>query len=175
MRRGPRDPLRSDLALGLEKRTPWPRLEDPRDPAFEALPGPLRERLSAYLDGGGALVVSGAHWVSDADADPASAAWVRATLGLEADGTAEATALAGDGLDVPFRTAYGPEGYAVRSPDRLAAAAPGAAPVLTFRGGGVAAVARGRTVGLSVPLEAVPDEAQRAALLEAALRRALGG
>ena len=151
-----------DLALSLERRTPYP---DPaRAPDFEALPAALRERLGAYLDGGGALVVSGAHWLSDAAADPASAAWVRRYLGAEAGGAADADALEAGAGRVPFRTTYGPEGYAVRRPD-VVAPAPGAAPLARYPNGRGGAVAFGRTASFGVPLEAVSDPARLAALL----------
>ncbi|PAP78316.1 xanthan lyase [Rubrivirga marina] len=165
-----------DLVLGLEKRTPWPRLEDPRAPAFEALPSSLRDRLAAYLDDGGALVVSGAHWVSDASSDPASAAWLRVHLGVEAGGVAEgAAALAADGAALPFATEYGPDRYAVRAPDALRASNPDAAVIHRYLGNGpAAAVAFGRTVSLGVPLEAFPDDSQRQVLLADAIRRVAG-
>ena len=158
-----------DLALGLERRTPTPGGAD----AFEALPAPLRDRLGAYLDGGGALVVSGAHWLSDAAADPASAAWVRRHLGVEAGGAVPgASALDVGPGRVPFQTAYGPERYAVRAPDAVESAAPPARTLATYPSGRGGAVAFGRTASFGVPLEAVPDPAQRAALLGAALAAA---
>ena len=151
-----------DLALGLERRTPYP---DPaRAPDFEALPAALRDRLGAYLDGGGALVVSGAHWLSDAAADPASAAWGRRYLGAEAGGAADADALEAGAGRVSFRTAYGPEGYAVRRPDVVAPAS-GATPLASYPDGRGGAVAFGRTASFGVPLEAVSDPARLAALL----------
>lgn len=164
-----------DLVLGLEKRTPWPRLEDPRPPAFEALPARLRDRLGAYLDGGGALVVSGAHWVSDAASDPASAAWLRVHLGVEAGGVVDgATALRADGTALPFATEYGPDRYAVRAPDALAASNPDAAVVRRYAGGQGAAVAFGKTVSVGVPIEAFLNDAQLQLLLADAIRRAAG-
>ncbi len=167
-----------DLVLGLERRTAWPDPGDPRPPAFEALPAALRDRLGSYLDGGGALVVSGAHWASDAASDPASAAWVRAHLGAEAGGVVEpgsgASALALEETLVPFAAEFGPDRAAVRRPDVLVAV-PGAQVVRSFadseRG---AAVQHGRAVSFSVPLEAVLDDRLRAALLGDAVQRALG-
>ena len=162
-----------DLALGLERRTPTPGGAD----AFEALPAPLRDRLGAYLDGGGALVVSGAHWLSDAAADSASAAWVRRHLGVEAGGAVPgASALvAGDSEGgavvgpVPFQTAYGPERYAVRAPDAVEPAAPPARPYWRYPDGRGGAVISDRTVSFGVPIEAIADPDQRAALLTDAL------
>jgi hypothetical protein len=164
-----------DLVLGLEKRTPWPRLEDPRPPAFEALPAALRDRLAAYLDGGGALVVSGAHWAGDAASDPASAAWLRVHLGVEVAGAAaDAAALQADGTALPFATEYGPDRYAVRAPDVLAASNPDAAVVRRYVNGEGAAVAFGRTVSFGVPFEAILNDAQLQTLLADAIRRVAG-
>ncbi|WP_412062182.1 xanthan lyase [Rubrivirga sp. IMCC45206] len=170
-----------DLALGLEKRTPWPDPDDTRPPAFEALPTALRQRLGAYLDGGGALVVSGAHWASDAASDPASAAWVRNRLGAEAAGVAvpgeapATRALAMEGTFVPFVTEYGPDHTAVRASDVLAPVGEGR----TVRYYGdyerPAAVARGRTVSFAIPFEAVTDDDLRAALMVHALGLAESG
>ncbi len=170
-----------DLALGLERRTPWPDPDDARQPAFEALPAALRDRLSATLDGGGALVVSGAHWASDAATDPASAAWVRERLGVEAVGVVEPTeapatrALAVEDTFAPFGVDYGPERAAVRRPDVLRAV-PGAE-VVRFYGDAErgAAVQRGRAVSVGIPLESIVDERQRAAVIADAVRRALDG
>ncbi len=163
-----------DLALGLERRTFWP--DASRAPAFEALPEALRQRLGAYLDGGGALLVSGAHWASDAASDPASAAWARRYLGVapgaSAEGASELVAPEqGEGwgvASVPFNTEYGPDAYAVRRPDTLDPDAD-ARTVLLYDSGQRAGVARDRTVALSVPIEAVPDDRRRAALVQAAL------
>lgn len=169
-----------DLALGLEKRTPWPDPDDPRAPAFEALPAALRARLGAFLDGGGALVVSGAHWASDAATDPASAAWVRERLGAQAAGVAvpgeapATRALAMDGALAPFVTEYGPDHTAVRASDVLAPVG-GGRTVRTYGDAErPAAVALGRAVSFAIPLEAVADDRLRAALLGQALRLAEG-
>ena len=158
-----------DLALGLERRTP--HADPARAPDFEALPAALRSRLGAYLDGGGALVVSGAHWLGDAAADPASAAWVRSRLGVAPGGVAVgADALDADAGPVPFVTDYNPDRYAVRSPDVVEPAAPGARPFASYAGGrGGAAIAFGRTASFGVPLEAVTDADRLAALLGEAL------
>ena len=164
-----------DLILGLERRTAWPDPADTRPPAFEALPEPLRDRLGVYLDGGGALIVSGAHWASDAASDFASAVWVRTHLGVRADGRADGVlAVALGGSAVPFGTAYGPRRYAVRWPDVLAPSDVRAEIVGRFGSGEVAAIAHGRTVSLSVPLESVFDVEARAGLMEEALRQVLG-
>ena len=158
-----------DLVLGLERRTAWPDPNDPRPQAYEALPAALRQQLGAYLDGGGALVVSGAHWASDAARDPASRAWVRERLGVESGGAVpDADALVASRGDVPFVTAYGPDRLAVRAPDALAPAG-GAQVRQLYPDVRVASVGFRRTVSFGVPLEAVRDPEQMAALLEGAL------
>lgn len=164
-----------DLALGLERRTAWPDPDDTRPPAFEALPSALRQRLAAYLGGGGALVVSGAHWASDAARDPDSEAWVRRYLGVSADGKAlDERAIELDGVVMPFAAAYSAERYAVRAPDVIGAVGEGE--TFGYYGGdGVpAGVHLGRTVSLGAPIEALLDDRQRAALLREALARVLG-
>ncbi len=160
-----------DLALGLERRTAWPDPADPRPPAFQALPDALRERLGAYLGGGGALVVSGAHWASDAGLDGSSAEWMRDALGLDVglrvDGPPGEVVT--DAGSVTFTTELGPDALAVRQSDALAPAGAGrvvARYAGTDRG---AAVAAGRAVSFGFPLAAVADEAERAALVRLAL------
>jgi len=162
-----------DLVLGLERKTAWPDPDDARPPAFEALPAALRQRLGAYLDGGGALLVSGAYWASDAATDPASAAWVRQRLGAEARGTNGAGILSVGGRSARFNTAYGPDHYAVLQPDVLAAVG---GDVIGVYGPGPAgaAVVHGRALGVAVPFEAILDEAARAALYRDLLARVLG-
>lgn len=165
------------LALGLERRTPWPT-DGRRPPAFEALPAPMRGVLGHYLDGGGALVLSGAHWAGDAAADPAAAAWVRTRLGVRpgAGAAPGAEALRADGPEgatvepVLFQTEYGPDLYAVRAPDVVEPATGAARTLWRYAGSGRgAAVVQGRAVSFGVPIEAVPDAERRAALVAGAL------
>ena len=159
-----------DLVLGLERRTAWPDPDDPRPQAYEALPDALRQRLGAYLDGGGALVVSGAHWASDAALDPRSRAWVRERLGVEPGGAAlGAQALALEGTLVPLVTDYGPDRLAVRAPDVLVPAE--GAVIRRYYDDYERGVSVGfeRTVSFGVPLEAVRDLETMGALLESAL------
>ena len=160
-----------DLALGLERRTAWPDPADPRPPAFEALPGALRQRVGAYLDGGGALVVSGAHWATDAGTDPASAVWLRTALGVEPGRPVDdpSGAVATDAGPVVFTTAPGPDALAVRRPDALAPTGTGRVVARYAGAERGAAVAAGRAVSFGFPLAAVADEAERAALVRLAL------
>lgn len=169
------------LSLGLERRTPWPRAADPRPWRYEALPRALRDRLGAYLDGDGRLLVSGAYWASDAAATPDGADWLARRLGVRPSGEAEAPALASvaggapdagllpDGTTVAIATEGRPDAFAVVRPDALAPAGGGAS-VLRFASGGTSGVATPQTVSLSVPVEALPDAWLRARVLGAALR-----
>ena len=160
-----------DLALGLERRTAWPDPADPRPPAFEALPDGLRQRLGAYLDGGGALVVSGAHWASDAGLDPASAAWLRDALGLAVGTRLDRPSgeVATDAGPVTFTTRLGPDALAIRQSDALVPAGAGRVIARYAETGQAAAIAVGRAVSFGLPLAAVADEAERAALVRLAL------
>ena len=161
-----------DLVLGLERRTPWPDADRP--PAFEALPAALRQRLGAYLDGGGALVVSGAHWAGDAAQDPASAAWARRYLGVEAAGTApDARAVAIEGTLAPFVSEYNRDRYAVRDPDVLAPVGDATAIRYYPDYERPVAVLHGRAASFAVPLEAIEDDRLGGALLFDALTRVL--
>ncbi|MEM1116377.1 MAG: xanthan lyase [Bacteroidota bacterium] len=157
-----------DLALGLERTTRGPDADVP--PAFEALPAAMRDRLGAYLDGGGRLIVSGAHWAGDALASPEAAAFVRDRLGVEA-------ALADTTTDVlrwtdgeaPFATDYGPEAYAVRTADVLAPTEAARVVGWFSTSREPAALASPGVVALSAPIEAVTDPEARARLMRAAL------
>ncbi len=169
------------LSLGLERRTPWPRAADPRPLRFEALPRALRDRLDAYLDADGRLLVSGAFWASDAAATPDGADWIARRLGVRPAGEAEAPALAAlaggapdagllpDGTTIAIATEGRPDAFAVVRPDALAPAGD-AAPVVRFASGGTAGVATRQTLSLSVPVEALPDAWLRARVMGAALR-----
>lgn len=174
------------LALGLEKRTPWPRADDTRPWAFEALPASLRGPLDRFLDSGGRLFVSGAFWASDAAATPTGAAWLVRRLGVEAGppqavntltapaGGAPDMGLLPDGATVAVSDQATRSAFAVVRPDALVPATADASVVLRFAGSGdAAAVATPRSVALGVPLEALPDTDTRARVLRAAFRRLL--
>ena len=176
-----------DLALGLEKRTPWPRASDPRPEQFEALPAGLRARLDAFLDAGGHLVVSGAHWATDA-ATGGATDWLAQRLGVRSVGpqaadlgalVAQPAGASDDGLlpngaAASFVTRASADALAVTRPDGLEAASDHARIALQYgaTGVGAAVVHRGRdasAVSFAVPLEAIADPEVRTALLRAAL------
>ena len=180
------------LALGLEKRTPWPR--GGRPDAFEAIPAAMRRALADFLGAGGKLVLSGAHWATDTAtrtatgtpaerADSAGVAFLHDALGVRC--RTDRAALSGrvvgprGGFVAPFsefalRTERGPDGYAVRNPDAVEPADSTGATVLRFAENNTsAAVARrGPTavVAFGFPLDAVESAAVRDELVRAALR-----
>ena len=176
-----------DLVLGEERQTPWPK-PDRRAPAFEAIPAEMRDALGAYLDGGGALVVSGAHWATDlaaeldgtprADDDPA-VVWLRDRLGVRwrTDRAAEAGHVVasgggllpeGDGL--AYNATRGPDLYAVEAPDAIEPAGDDAVTVLRYAENGLsAAVLTPRVAAFGFPLETVLDADRLAALVAATL------
>ena len=172
-----------DLALGEERTTPWPSPRDPRPLQFQALPAPMRAALTDYLDGGGRLVVSGAHWATDTagetGADSAGVAFLADVLGVRwrtdhaaRTGRVEATAggLLPEGTAFAYAHARGPEANAVEAPDGLEPAGPAGRTALRYAENGVSAgVVGDRVVALGFPLEAVRGAEARAALLRAAL------
>ena len=174
-----------DLLLGEEKTTPAPGWRPVRAPDFEALPAAMRARLAAFLGAGGRLLISGAHWASDAALAPDGAAFLRDVLGVRvlpagsAAGSAPAGApldgvveggLLGRGARVAFNTVRRPDLYAVEASDGIEPAGADA-PALRFAGSGAgAAVVRpGHVVALAFPIEALLNDADRAAVIAASL------
>ena len=174
-----------DLLLGEEKTTPAPGWRPVRGPDFEALPAAMRTRLATFLDGGGRLLISGAHWAGDAAATPGGADFLRDVLGVRVlpsgsvagsaaagaplDGVVEG-GLLGSGARVAFNTARRPDLYAVEASDGIAPAGTDA-PALRYArtGAGAAVVRPGRVVALAFPIEALLTDADRAAVVAAAL------
>ena len=130
-----------------------------------------RAALAGYLDGGGALVVTGADVARElATDDPAFLARLGAGFAADDAATYElagAGALAG----ASFRfDDSGAGGYDADAPDVLTAA--GGAPLLTYPDGTVAAVAGPGAAVLGVPIETVATAEARAQILGAALAAA---
>ena len=131
-----------------------------------------RGMLAAYLDGGGALVLSGAEAAAGlATDDAAFLDSLGATFVADDAGTyalAGAAALAGETFTFDDT---GPGGYDADAPDVLALAG-AATPLLTYPDGGVAALvstAPRRAAVLGFPVDPVPTVAARARILAAAL------
>ncbi len=139
-------------------------------------PAPLtaedRAALTVFLDGGGALVLTGADAARGLATDaPAFLAGLGA--GLVADDAdtyalTGAAALAGETFTFDDT---GPGGYDVDAPDVLVAAG-AATSLLTYRDGGVAALVQAapwRAAVFGFPVDPVPTTAARARILGAAL------
>ncbi|HUQ08570.1 MAG TPA: N-acetylmuramoyl-L-alanine amidase [Kofleriaceae bacterium] len=131
-----------------------------------------RTMLAAYLDGGGALVLSGAEAAAGlATDDAAFLESLGATFAADDADTyalAGAAALAGETFTFDDTT---PGGYDADAADVLAATA-ASTPLLTYTGGTTAALvqtAPRRAAVLGFPLETVPTVDARARILGAAL------
>ena len=176
------------LALGEERTTPWPSPRDARPEAFEALPGPMRAALAAYLDGGGRLLISGAHWATDTAGatgeDSLGVAFLADVLGVRwrTDHAARAGALAAtaggllpEGTAMTYAHRRGPDAASIESPDGIEPAGAAGRTVVRYAENQISAgVATDRVVALGVPFESVRQPAARAALMRAVLD-ALGG
>ena len=169
-----------DVLLGEEKTTPAPGWRPVRAPDFEALPDATRRHLADHLRRGGKLILSGAHWATDTARSPAGAAFLRDFLGTAtvADDGARAGGVSDGVVEGPLlgaarvfvNTAPRADLYAVEAPDGLAAAGPGAVALSYARTGtGAGVVVPGHSVVLGFPIEALVDDADRTAVVAAAL------
>ena len=115
-----------DVILGEEKTTVGPgRLQD-----FEALPAPMREQISGFIDGGGSVMISGAHVATDL-AGPSSneegRSFARDVLGfswrtdhaVENGQVLSLNGFLGELQKIEFNTAPAAWIYRVESPDAL--------------------------------------------------------
>jgi serine-type D-Ala-D-Ala carboxypeptidase/endopeptidase (penicillin-binding protein 4) len=143
-----------------------------------------RAAISAYLDAGGALVVSGSEvvWalIDQGDADERAFSEQILGAGYQADdaGTYEVEGEPGSPFaDIPALSFLAPDGMDIMFPDALLPAA-GSQVVLRYVGGngGAAAVASTgprRVIVTGFPIEAVPSSTARAAILDASLATAV--
>ena len=170
------------LALGEEKTTPWPSPRDPRPDQFTALPSPMRAALATYLDDGGRLLVSGAHWATDTAGlrgDSLGVAFLADVLGVRwrtdhAATTGELAATAGgllpEGTALTYAHQRGPDAASIEAPDGIEPAGPDGRTVLRYAENQISAgVATERVVALGVPFESVRQPEARAALMRAVL------
>ncbi len=139
-------------------------------------PAPLtaadRAALSTFLDGGGALVLTGVDAAGGlATDDAAFLSGLGAGFATDDAGTYSlqgSGALAGETFTFDDR---GPGGYDADAPDVLAVAG-GGAPLLTSPDGGIAALVQAspwRAAVTGFPVETVPTDGERARILGAAL------
>jgi hypothetical protein len=170
-----------DVLLGEEKTTAAPGWRPVQPPEFEALPAAMRSRLASYVQSGGRVLLSGAHWATDAARSPGGTAFLRDVLGVRwttddgatsggsADGDVEGTWLGSAGR-VRFNTARRADVYAVEAADGVEPTGDGQLVLRYARTGAGAGVVRpGRTVALGFPIEALLTEADRDAVVAAAL------
>ena len=170
------------LDLGEQRRTRSP-VAARRPAAFAAWPDALRARLGAYLQGGGALVASGAYLGTDAAQagdGGATVRWLARYLGVAPRTDHASRAGEVESVDrrvlprferVPYQAAPSREVYAVEAPDGLVPVeGRGTRTVLRYPDTQVSAAVVGRrTAAVGVPLAAIPTDAARARLLGALL------
>ena len=154
--------------------------------AFRAFPPGLQRALYAFVEQGGALLVSGSFFASDlwwgADAVSADREFAREVLGIEPDGGASprngrARMIVSGGVFTPyeyrFRTESDADGYGVESSDALLPAGEGAFVAMRYADGGAAAVADvrgGKRLVLAFPFETIPSAGARDRLMREVLR-----
>jgi len=172
-----------DLVLGEEKKTPWPSARDTRPVQFEALPQAMRVALADYLDGGGTLFLSGAHWATDtageAGQDSLGVAFLADVLGVRwrTDHAARTGGLAAtsggllaEGTALRYAHQRGPDANAIEAPDGIESASSTGKTVLRYAENQISAgVVAGPVVALGVPFESVRQPEARAALMRAVL------
>lgn len=168
-----------DLILGRQRTAGMGR--DVREPLFQALPASLRRALGEYLDGGGALFVSGSRALADqwegAGASEEGRAFVRERLHCLFDGDAgvrrgRVRVVASDADftrgEYRYHDAPGPDHYTVGPTDALRPAQ-GAFAVLRYvdngRTAGVAHAGEGRTFVMGFPFESVRERHRRERLM----------
>lgn len=177
-----------DLILGMQQTTRTGKGYS--GTRFETFPPALRRVLDAYLDKGGRLLVTGGNIVSDAQSPCSSSGskeWVERSLGLSLDslpdtraGRIEALpAAAEEGISArsyPYSSSLNKDMYIVQHPDPLIPSGYlEATEILRFPDTDAAAgyllrKGKRRIAALSVPLEAITEEARRDALTTELLR-----
>ena len=172
-----------DLMLGEEKTTPWPSARDPRPDQFEAIPEAMRLELATYLDGGGRLFLSGAHWATDTAGetgqDSLGVAFLSDVLGIRwrTDHAARTGGLAAtgggllpEGTELQYAHQRGPDANAIEAPDGIEPASSTGKTVLRYAENQISAgMVAGPVVALGVPFEAIRQPEARAALMRAVL------
>ena len=165
------------LAMGEERRTPWP--SGTRAPAFRVWPAPFRRALRGYAGAGGRILASGAYLGTDARGDAEAEAFLADVLGVRwRTGDAAVTgalvasgaALLPDGTALSYTTDYRRDRYRVEAPDGLVPASPLGRVALRYAENSISAgvVAPG-AVTFGFPFESVTDPEARQRLMAAAL------
>lgn len=173
-----------DLILGKQRTVPLGR--GFAAPAFPTFPPALQRALEAFVEQGGALMVSGSYVASDSwygtDASAADREFTRRVLGIEPDGqpasrNGRVRMVAPGRVFTPFayryRTEPEAEGYCVESTDALLPAVDGAYVAMRFADGAAAAVAderAGKRFVMAFPFETIRQEEARDRLMREVLR-----
>lgn len=149
---------------------------------FRAFPTALQEKLRAFVEKGGNLLVSGAYVVSDLFDTRSSAAdreFAEKVLGVipgEGDRQTSGRVRWEDGKTADYSSSLNSRTYIVENPDILVPADEGRSErILTFSDSGLGAGFRtksgkGTVTVISIPVEALSSEADRAKLLQEAAR-----
>lgn len=175
-----------DLILGKEKETPWPKAigDSLHGKQFKAFPLALQERLSAYLQRGGNLLVSGAYVGSElfGNRDSLSIRFARSILRFNWAAShasrsgrvhSVSPAFLPTSDTLRFNTNFDRNFYIVESPDAINPAG-GSTQLLRYSenefGAGIGYKKEYGVVTLGFPFESVVDPEQRALLMGSVLR-----
>lgn len=157
-----------DLILGLEKYVP--------DAVnfYKTFTSSMQNRLSAYTQGGGRLLVSGAYVGSDMT-DEDEAAWLSKTLKASYGGTLRTDTLSGAnglGMQFDFCRTLNPDHYAVTHADILQPEG-GAICAMQYANGASAAIGYDgnnyKAFVMGFPFESITDKATRQRLMQGIL------
>lgn len=159
-----------DYIAGLQVRRPY------NFRSYPTFSPQIREKISRYLDNGGALLVSGSFIGSDNAHDQAERQFIEEVLKFKYDGTAKADPSAQvTGLNMRFDIyrQSTPEHYGASSPDALLPASKQAFSAFAYNGGQGAGVAyKGRNyrvISMGFPFECIKDMAVRHTAMKAIL------
>ena len=161
-----------DYILGKQKMTTVGR--GTSGVRYEAFPSAIRERLAAYVKGGGNLIVSGAYVASDLfdpRSDYSSREFAEEVLGVRPSQTESRTRSGKVELDDPkmgyktlgYSNNVNSERYIVEKPDALEPVSPDARVVARFTdtrepAAVISNIGKGRATVFSVPLESIKDQ-----------------
>ncbi len=158
-----------DYIAGLQARKPW-NLRP-----FPVFPTDARNRLSSYLKGGGALLLSGSYIGSD-NSDGADRSFVENVLKYKFDGSAriDSTGVVnGLNMQFPIYREINSTHYAAIDPDAIVPAASNAFAAFAYGNGQSAGVAyKGkdyRTLSMGFPFECIRDASVRQKAMKAML------
>lgn len=173
-----------DLILGKQRTVPLGR--GYAGLSFQTFPPALQRSLEAFVEQGGALMVSGSFVAADLwygpDASAADRDFAREVLGILPDGqpasrNGRARMVAAGSVFTPqeyrFRTEPDADGYCVESADALLPAVAGAFVAMRYADGAAAAVAderAGKRFVMAFPFETIRNELARDRLMREVLR-----